>query len=379
MKIRSFEVYILDLPTIRPHQLAMHTITVQTIVVGCVKDDEGREGWSEVATIGGASYGESTPEAIKANIDAYITPLIIGQNPNHFDRIMNDVAKLVRGNYFAKTVVENAIIDLAAKAKNIPAFELFGGQIHTSLPIAWTLASGNTEKDIEEAQEMLEKRRHNIFKLKIGKGDPSKNVEHVRRIKEALGDAARLTVDVNQAWDEDTSNYCIAALQDGGVSMVEQPLQAWDFEGMSRLTAKFSVPIMADEAATSIQDVFRIAKTRAGNSIALKPCKHGGMTQTKKVVGIAEAAGLGLYGGTMIESSLGTAACAQLYSTVSDLKFGTEIFGPLLFKDNVTVNDIKFENFEVVVPDGPGFGMEIDKEKVKHYAREFSGKQEMMN
>ncbi|MDN7228367.1 muconate cycloisomerase family protein [Planococcus liqunii] len=379
MKIRSFEVYILDLPTIRPHQLAMHTITVQTIVVGCVTDDEGREGWSEVATIGGASYGESTPEAIKANIDTYITPLIIGQDPNHFDRIMNDVAKLVRGNYFAKTVVENAIIDLAAKAKNIPAFELFGGQIHKSLPIAWTLASGNTEKDIEEAQEMLEKKRHNIFKLKIGKGDPFKNVEHVRSIKEVLGDAARLTVDVNQAWDEDTSNYCIAALEAAGVSMVEQPLAAWDFEGMSRLTAKFNVPIMADEAATSIQDVFRIAKYRAGNSIALKPCKHGGMTQTKKVVGIAEASGLGLYGGTMIESSLGTAACAQLYSTISDMKFGTEIFGPLLFKDNVTVNDIKFENFEVIVPDGPGFGMEIDKEKVKHYAREFSGKQEMMN
>ena len=368
MKIRSFEVYILDLPTIRPHQLAMHTITVQTIVVGCVTDEDGREGWSEVATIGGASYGESTPEAIKANIDVYITPLIIGQDPVHFDRI----------NYFAKTVVENAIIDLAAKAKGIPAFELFGGQIHKSLPIAWTLASGNTQKDIEEAQELLQQKRHNIFKLKIGKGDPFKNVEHVRKIKEALGDGARLTVDVNQAWDEDTSNYCIAALQDGGVSMVEQPLQAWDFEGMSRLTAKFSVPIMADEAATSIQDVFRIAKTRAGNSIALKPCKHGGMTQTKKVVGIAEAAGIGLYGGTMIESSLGTAAFAQLYSTIADLKFGTEIFGPLLFKDNVTANEIKFENFEVVVPDGPGFGMEIDKEKVKHYARDFSGKQEMM-
>ncbi|RNF39832.1 muconate cycloisomerase family protein [Planococcus salinus] len=369
MKIRSFEVYILDLPTIRPHQLAMHTIVEQSIVVGCVTDEEGREGWSEVATIGGASYGESTPEAIKANIDTYITPLILGQDPIHFDKIMNDVSKMVRGNYFAKTVVENAIIDLAAKSKGIPAFELFGGQIHQSLPIAWTLASGNTDKDIEEAQQLLEQKRHNIFKLKIGKGDPYKNVEHVRQIKHALGDQARVTVDINQAWDEDTSNYCIAALQDAGVSMVEQPLQAWDFEGMSRLTAKFNVPIMADEAATSIQDVFRIAKYRAGNSIALKPCKHGGMTQTKKVAGIAEAAGLGLYGGTMIESSLGTAACAQLYATLPEMKFGTEIFGPLLFKDNVTVNEIRFENFEVIVPDGPGFGMEIDKEKVKHYTR----------
>ena len=61
---------------------------------------------------------------------------------------------------------------------------------------------------------------------------------------------------------------------------------------------------MADEAANSIQDVFQISKHRAGNCIALKPCKAGGLTQTKKVAGIAEAAGIGLYGGTMIESSL---------------------------------------------------------------------------
>ena len=53
------------------------------------------------------------------------------------------------------------------------------------------------------------------------------------------------------------------------------------------------------------------------------------------------------------------------------MKFGTELFGPLLFKDNITVNEIRYENFEVIIPDGPGFGMEIDKEKVKHYARAF--------
>ena len=109
--------------------------------------------------------------------------------------------------------------------------------------------------------------------MKIGKGDPYKNVEHVRQIKQAVGDQARITVDVNQAWDEDTANYCIAALEDGGVSMVEQPLPTWNYEGMSRLTARFKVPIMADEAANSIQEVFQIAKHRAGNCIALKPCK----------------------------------------------------------------------------------------------------------
>ncbi|MDI2585585.1 muconate/chloromuconate family cycloisomerase [Psychrobacillus sp. NEAU-3TGS] len=282
---------------------------------------------------------------------------------------MYEVSQQVRGNNFAKTVVETAIIDLAARSKDVAAFELFGGQIHTSLPIAWTLASGETAKDIEEAKEFLHQKRHNIFKLKIGKGDPFKNVEHVRKIKQAVGDEARITVDVNQAWDEDTANYCIAALEDGGVSMVEQPLPTWNYEGMARLTARFKVPIMADEAANSIQDVFQISKHRAGNCIALKPCKAGGLTQTKKVAGIAEAAGIGLYGGTMIESSLGTAICAQLYATIPEMKFGTEIFGPLLFQDDLTLEPIKFENFEVIIPNGPGFGVEIDHEKVKHFAR----------
>ena len=372
MKIRSVDIFILDIPTVRPHQLAMHTIIAQSIVVARITNEDGLEGWAEVATIGGASYGEGTPEAIKANIDQYITPHLIGKDPLYFSKIMYDVSKAVRGNQFAKAVVEAAMIDLLARSKNVPAFELLGGKIHDSLPLAWTLASGDTAKDIEEAKEFLQQKRHKIFKLKIGKGDPYKNVNHVLKIIAAVGDQARVTVDVNQAWDETTANYCIEALQDGGVSMVEQPLPTWNYEGMARLTQRFKVPIMADESANSVHEVYQIAKHRFGNSIALKPCKHGGLIETKKVAAIAEGAGFGLYGGTMIESSLGTAVCASVYATIPEFEFGTELFGPMLFKDKITVNDIQFENFEVVIPDGPGFGMEIDLEKVKHYSREYS-------
>jgi muconate cycloisomerase len=369
LKIYSLDVHIVDLPTIRPHHLAMTTIVNQTIILACVKSEDGVEGWAEVATIGGASYDKETPEAIKLNIDTYIKPLIIGENPVNFDAIMKKIDVFVKDNYFAKAVVESAMVDLVAKTKNIPTYELFGGQIHQSLPVAWTLASGDTGRDIEEAKESLAQKRHNIFKLKIGKGDPKKNVEHVIKIKQAIGDAGSVRVDVNQAWDETTANYCIEALEDGGVDLIEQPLVNWDNEGMSRLTNRFKVPIMADESIGTIQQAFHLAKYRAGNVFALKIPKAGGMTATKKVAAIAEAAGIGLYGGTMIESSLGTAVCAQLYSTIPNMAYGTELFGPLLFKDNVTINNIKYENFEIVIPDGPGFGMEIDKEKVKHYSR----------
>lgn len=372
MKIYSVDVYIVDLPTIRPHHLAMHTIVTQTIVLACVKDGNGLEGWGEVATIGGASYSGETPEAIKGNIDKYIKPLVIGQNPNRFNTISHKISQQVVGNYYAKALIESAIVDLAAKGKGVPSYELFGGQIHTSMPVAWTLASGDTGQDIEEARECLLAKKHNIFKLKIGKGNPKANVEHVLKIKNTVGDAGSVRVDINQAWDEITALHCIEALEVGGVDLIEQPLAHWNHEGMTRLASRFSVPIMVDEGLGSIQQTYNIAKYRAGNVFAIKPVQAGGLTATKKVAAIAEAAGIPLYGGTMIESSLGTAICAQLYSTIPEMTFGTELFGPLLFKDTVTANDIEYENFEIKIPKGPGFGMIIDKEKVRHYSREYS-------
>ena len=370
MNIQSIDIYIVDLPTIRPHHLAMHTIVTQTIILACVKDGNGVEGWGEVATIGGASYSGDTPEAIKGNIDNYIRPFVIDQNPIQFGAISHKISQHVMGNHYAKALVESAIVDLAAKGKGVPSYELFGGQIHASMPVAWTLASGDTGQDIEEAQECLLAKRHNIFKLKIGKGNPKENVEHVLKIKNSLGAAGSVRVDVNQAWDEMTALYCIEALEAGGVDLIEQPLPHWNHEGMSRLASRFKVPIMVDEGLGTIQETYKIAKHRAGNVFAIKPVQAGGLTATKKVAGIAEAAGIPLYGGTMIESSLGTAICAQLYSTIPEMTFGTELFGPLLFKDTITANDIEYENFEIKIPKGPGFGMIIDKEKVCHYSRE---------
>ena len=370
MIIKSVEAFIVDLPTIRPHQLSMHTIVKQSVVVVKIVDENGTVGWAEVATIGGAAYGESTPEAIKVNLEKYLVPFVLGRNALDFGKIMNDIATNIKGNTHAKSLIESALIDLVSRNKQIPAYELLGGKIHDSLPVAWTLASGDTGRDIEEAKEMLRMKRHNIFKLKIGVGDPRKNVEHVIAIKKALGDDVRITVDVNQAWDENTANYSIAALEDGGVAMVEQPLPTWNKEGMKRLTERFKIAIMADEAATTVQEVFQIAKHQYGNCIALKPCKAGGLFETKKVAAVAEGAGLGLYGGTMIESGLGTSIGVHLYSTISELKFDTEIFGPFLFKEQITVDQLEYKDFEVIVPDKPGFGLEVDEEKVKYFARE---------
>ncbi len=95
----------------------------------------------------------------------------------------------------------------------MPLSELFGGRVRDSLPVAWTLASGDTARDIAEAEKMLDLRRHNIFKLKIGLRPVREDAAHVAAIKRALGEHASVRVDVNQAWSETDALLGMALLR----------------------------------------------------------------------------------------------------------------------------------------------------------------------
>ncbi|HRO59821.1 MAG TPA: enolase C-terminal domain-like protein, partial [Burkholderiaceae bacterium] len=89
------------------------------------------------------------------------------------------------------------------------------------LPVLWTLASGDTARDIEEAERLLAERRHDTFKLKVGRRAVLDDVAHVCAIKQALGARARVTVDVNQAWNEADAAGAISRLEAAGVDLIE--------------------------------------------------------------------------------------------------------------------------------------------------------------
>jgi muconate cycloisomerase len=165
--VRSVEVFIADVPTIRPHVLAMATMQSQAVVLVFVMRNDGIVGVGEATTIGGLAYGEESPEGVKLAIERYFTPLILGQDGNRPAAIMDRIASAIVGNRFAKCAVETALLDALGQACELPLSELLGGRRRASLPVAWTLASGNTERDVEEGEQMLAARRHNIFKLKI--------------------------------------------------------------------------------------------------------------------------------------------------------------------------------------------------------------------
>lgn len=363
--IQDIETILVDVPTIRPHKLSVATMNTQTLVLVRVRCADGFEGWGEATTIGGLNYGEESPESIKTNIDTHIAPLLLGMDATQPAKAMAKIRKIIQGNRFAKCALETALLDAQARRLDIPLSELLGGRVRDALPVAWTLASGDTAKDIAEAEHMLDIRRHNIFKLKIGLRSVDDDVAHVLAIKRALGERASVRVDVNQAWSESEAVRGIARLEAGGVDLIEQPVKAYDHTALARLKARFDVAIMADEALHGPVDAMALARMDAADVYAVKITQSGGLVPALEVATVARLAGIGLYGGTMLEGGIGTAATAHVCSTFGELAWGTELFGPLLLTEEVLRQPLVYRDFMLQVPTGPGLGVEIDIEKVR--------------
>jgi muconate cycloisomerase len=365
------ETFIVDVPTIRPHVLAMATMHSQAMVIVRLTDADGIEGLGEGTTIGGLSYGEESPESIKSAIDTYILPVLQTCDISRVGATMAKVASCVRGNHFAKCAIETALLDMAGKRLSVPVSELIGGgRVRDTLPVAWTLASGDTARDIAEGEEMLARGRHRIFKLKIGKRSVRNDVAHVGAICKALGDRASVRVDVNQNWSEAQAKLGMAMLQAVGCDLVEQPIAADDIAAMARLASTQAGPLMADEALHGPRTALRIAAAGAAGVFALKIAQSGGLFATAEVAAIGTAAGIGLYGGTMLEGGVGTIASAHVFATVPELTWGTELFGPLLQAEEILSEPLSYSDFSLAVPVGPGLGVALDEDKLAFFRRD---------
>ena len=368
--IESIETIIVDLPTIRPHKLAMHTMQNQTLVLIRVRCADGIEGIGESTTIGGLAYGNESPDSIKTNIDCHFAPLLLGQDSSNVNGAMLRLERSIRGNTFAKSGIETALLDAQGKRLGLAVSELLGGRVRDALPVAWTLASGDTAKDIAEAEIMLDLRRHRIFKLKIGAGEVSRDLAHVIAIKKALGDRASVRVDVNQAWDESVAVRACRILGANGIDLIEQPISRNNRTGMVRLNAMSPAPIMADESIESVEDAFNLAREGAASIFALKIAKNGGPRAVLRTAAIAQAAGISLYGGTMLEGGIGTLASAHAFITLDRLAWDTELFGPLLLTEDILSEPLMYRDFELHVPKSPGLGLTIDEERLAFFRRD---------
>jgi muconate cycloisomerase len=369
LRIAEVLTAIVDIPTRRPHKLSSLSTSEQNYVLVRVRTGDGVEGIGEAATLGGPRWSEESVEAIKANIDTYLAPAILGERADLFELLGARMDQAAKRNNAAKSAVESALFDAVGKTLGVSAATLLGGAVRDRIRVLWTLASGDPEQEVAEAEEKLALRRHNIFKVKLGAQTPRADMKRMERIASALEGRAELIVDANQGWSETVARRCLDQMDGMGVTLVEQPLPAWDLAGMARLRAACKIPLMADESIFSPDDAFAVGRAGAADVVSLKLVKHGGLLGTRKVAAVCEAAGIGLYGGCLLESSVGAAAHLQVFSTLRRLDWHCEHFGPQILSDDLLIDPVAYDAFDVLVPQGHGLGITLDEDKVRQYTR----------
>jgi muconate cycloisomerase len=370
LMISEIKSTIVDVPTVRKHKLSSLSVTAQSYVIVELRLGNGVIGIGEAATLGGPRWSEESVESIKAAIDTYLAPALIGSAADRFEAARVRMDEAAKRNNAAKGAIDSALFDAVGKTLGVRAEQLLGGVVRESVPVLWTLASGDPAQEIDEAERKIAAGLHNTFKVKIGAQTPEADVARMRRLAGALEGRASLIVDANQAWDETTALRCLPILAEIGVTLIEQPLPAWNIAGMARLRTRSTVPLMADECVFSTHDMLDVARAGAADVVSLKLVKHGGLLAMREVASVARAAGIGLYGGCLLESSIGAAAHLQVFAGLRDLAWGCEHFGPQILTGDLVTEPLRFADFHIHLPTGPGIGVTLAQDKLRRYARQ---------
>lgn len=367
--VRAISATILDAPTTRRHRLSNTEVTHQGYVLVSVTLENGAVGIGEASTLGGPRWAEESVESIAATVTKYLAPALYGRPAIAFEGNTLRLAKAAKRNFSAKAAVESALFDACGKTLGLPASAFLGGAVRDRIGVLWALASGDSGQELEEAREKLHRKEHRDFKIKLGFHQAEDDLKRLRTLREGLGDAVRLIVDVNQAWSEADCIRYLPALEELDIALLEQPVPADQLEAMARVAARTSIPLLIDEAAFTKEELALAATFACGSVYSLKLVKSGSLFELKRTAGVAAAHGLELYGGCLLESSIGAAAHLAVFSTLPTLEWGTEHFGPRILVEDLVTDPLRFEEFEVVIPDGPGLGVTVDHDRVRAYAR----------
>lgn len=369
LSIVSVETTILDVPLVRPHKFATTSMDAQPILLVGITTSGGVTGYGEGVVPGGPWWGGESVETMQALVERHMVPVLLGRRVDEITGIMADIERVVAAARFAKAAVDVALHDAWARCLDVPVHTLLGGAFRSSVDVTWALGSAPVEQIIAEAQEKIENRKHFSFKLKMGALDPATDTDRVLRVTEALAGQAGVRVDVNARWDRLTALRYLPWLADGGVQLIEQPTPGEQLEVLAELNALLPVPVMADESVHTPHDALEIARRGAADVLAVKTTKCGGLRRSREVVAVARAAGLACHGATSIEGPIGTAASLHFACAEPGIDFGTELFGPLLFSEELLQQPLHYTDGQVHLPTGAGLGVELNMDAVKRWTR----------
>lgn len=353
MKITAIRLGAISVPLRVPFKTALRTVKSVEDIILEVHTDTGAVGYGEAPPTG-AVTGHTTGAIIGA-LKEHIIPNLLGRDVDDFEDVMQLIQSCVVGNSSAKAAADMALWDLYGQLYRVPVYKLLGGarnRIVTDI----TISVNAPEEMARDAVHAIE-RGYDCLKIKVG-ANPMLDVERLRAVRQAVGDEICLRIDANQAWQPKQAVRILNQMQEQGLKLefVEQPVKAYDLEGLKYVTDHSYVPVLADESVFSPRDAMKVLEQRAADLINIKLMKCGGIYNALKIASAAEIYGVECMIGCMLEAKISVNAAVEL-ACAKQIFTRIDLDGPVLCSEDPILGGALFEEKQITVSDEAGMGI----------------------
>lgn len=379
MKITDMRVAPVSLPMRRAHNTGVRASERQYAILR-IDTDQRISGYGEATVLkewGGAHgryFGESYG-TVRHVITDYLAPALRGEDPFDIERLHERMDRIIKGHPYAKAAIDIALYDIMGKALKVPIHDLLGGLYRREVLLCHSISLLPPDEAVAEAQLAVAEGLRAI-KIKVGP-DPNRDVETVQRVREAVGPEVALVIDANMLYGTAKEAIrIIRQMEPCRLTYAEQPVES--LEAMAAVAQALDTPIMHDEGAWTAQDVIEIAAKKAGDAISLYTTKPGGLHPAKKVAAVCEAVGLPCNVNGSGETGIGNAANLHLAGSTKVVTLPSVIMVTAtaerapnrlpFYLDDVIREPFEYRDGCLVVPEGPGLGVDVDEDKLERYS-----------
>jgi L-alanine-DL-glutamate epimerase-like enolase superfamily enzyme len=318
-----------------------------------LQEESGAVGYGFASEIPHLGY----PLVVLRTVVHALAEQLVGQDARERRPLVAKAQKNSGGCKPATAAVGMALFDLSAQAMQIPAYQMLGGAFRRTIPVLRILPLKTPEEVAAGAKRHVEE-GYKYLKIKLDNESLDLDEARVRAVRAAVGDDVHLTLDANQSYSPKEAVEFYRRVRDQRIDLFEQPVAARDFAGLKFVTDSVDCRIEADESAASLEDIYRLVRERAVDSVSLKVLKLGGLDALREAATICKAGNVQCRLGATVGSRLLNAAAMHFVAATENIDYACEVgeFARLL---NDPFEGLEVENGELVLSDAPGFGVRL--------------------
>lgn len=356
MKIEAVELLRFQLPLVRPFRTSFGTQNHRDVILVRVATDDS-VGWGECVVGVDPFYNEEYTDAAYEVLVRWLIPMVFAHGPLTAEGFAGVVANVV-GNKGAKAAFEMALLDAQLRAEGVSLTSYLGGT-RSYVPVGVSIGITPTVDDLVTVSQGYVADGYARLKLKI---EPGFDVEPVRRVREAVGDAVMLQVDANAAYTAADIDH-LAKLDEFNLLLIEQPFEPDDLLTHAAMARKVSTPVCLDESIVSVGATQNALELAACSVVNVKVGRVGGLLASRDIHDLCADRGVPVWCGGMLETGVGRAANVALAS-LPNFTLPGDISASARYFDRDITEPWVLRDSSLDVPQTPGLGVTVDEEFV---------------